>query len=74
MMMNCRDCGEPFGLDESSPDSRNITGVWALCVHVNPTFDPHSDVFSNWLVTRDTVRYVAPLIKAARRTEVLIAG
>jgi hypothetical protein len=47
IMMNCQDCGELFGLDESSPDITNVMGTWALCVHVNPTFNPHSDVCSN---------------------------
>ena len=71
-MMNFRDCGELFELGELNPDTANATEVYALCVHVSLSSNPDANVCSN-LVTRDTVRYVAPLIDPAGRTEALIA-
>ncbi len=47
IMMNCRDCGEPFELDELNPDITNATEADALCVHVSPSSKPDANVCSN---------------------------
>ena len=46
-MMNFRDCGELFELDELNPDITNATEVYALCVHVSPSPKPDANVCSN---------------------------
>jgi len=46
-MMNFLDGGELFERGELSPDITNVTGVCALRVHVNSTFNPDSNVCSN---------------------------
>ena len=46
-MMNFRDCGELFELDELNPDIKNATEVYALCVHVSPSPKPDANVCSN---------------------------
>jgi hypothetical protein len=47
IMMNCRESGKPFELDESNRDITNATEADALCVHVSPSSKPDANVCSN---------------------------
>jgi len=46
-MMNFRDSGQLFELDESNPDIANATEVYALCVHVSLSSNPDANVCFN---------------------------